>query len=127
MAYFSQERKKEMQPKIKELLKEYGLKGRLSVRHHSSVVLTVFSGEMDFSDYMNPEKFGPIKQECIPVNVYWIDDHWIGKARDFFNKALAILNDGNYDRSNYMTDYFEVGWYVDINIGRWDKPYELTR
>ena len=66
MAYFSQERKKEMQPKIKELLKEYGLKGRLSVQHHSSVVLTVFSGEMDFSDYMNPEKFGPT---CIGLTI----------------------------------------------------------
>jgi hypothetical protein len=25
-----------------------------------------------------------------------------------------------------MTDYFDVGWYIDIKIGKWDKPYNFT-
>jgi len=25
-----------------------------------------------------------------------------------------------------MTDYFHVGHYVEINVGRWDKDYQLT-
>jgi hypothetical protein len=25
-----------------------------------------------------------------------------------------------------MTDYFDVGWYVDINIGSTDKPFKCT-
>ena len=48
MAYYTQERKKEVAPKVKKLLKEYGLKGSLSVNHHSSVVLTIKEGSINF-------------------------------------------------------------------------------
>ena len=37
-----------------------------------------------------------------------------------------IMNVGNYDRSDIMSDYFDVGFYVSLNIGRWDVPYILT-
>ena len=53
MAYFNQERKKAMAPKIKEILKKYGLKGSLAVRHHSTVVLNIRSGEIDFITNFN--------------------------------------------------------------------------
>ena len=33
---------------------------------------------------------------------------------------------GNHNNSDISTDYFDVGWYIDINIGKWDKPYEVT-
>jgi len=25
-----------------------------------------------------------------------------------------------------MTDYFDVGWYISVNLGRWDKPYIVS-
>jgi hypothetical protein len=33
------------------------------------------------------------------------------------------MNDGNWDKSDIQSDYFNVGWYVDVNIGKWNKPY----
>jgi hypothetical protein len=33
------------------------------------------------------------------------------------------MNIGNHDRSDSQTDYFDVGFYTDISIGRWDTPY----
>jgi hypothetical protein len=36
------------------------------------------------------------------------------------------MNDGNHDNSDIQSDYFDVGWYISINVGRWDKPYELV-
>ena len=33
---------------------------------------------------------------------------------------------GNHNESDSQTDYFNVGWYIDIGIGRWDKPYQVT-
>ena len=36
------------------------------------------------------------------------------------------MNDGNHDRSDPQSDYFDVGWYVDVNIGKWNKPYTLV-
>ena len=40
MAYMSQERKAEITPKVKSILKKFGIKGSLSVRHHSTLSLT---------------------------------------------------------------------------------------
>ena len=114
MAYFNQERKKEMAPAIKALLKKYGMKGSLAVRHHSTVVLNLKEGPIDFGG------------DSIQVNVYWIDKNYTGVAREFLEEAYAILMQGNHDRSDIMTDYFDVGWYVNINVGRWDRPYVFT-
>ena len=48
MAYFNQERKSERAPVIKAILKKYGVKGSLSVRNHSTFVLNLKSGKIDF-------------------------------------------------------------------------------
>lgn len=41
----------------------------------------------------------------------------------FLKKIAEIAMEGNHDNSDAMTDYTDVGWYVDLDIGRWDKPY----
>ena len=48
MALFTQDQKKAIQPKIKEICKRHGIKATLSVRHHSTVQLNVASGSIDF-------------------------------------------------------------------------------
>lgn len=48
MAYISQDDKKKLAPAIKEVLKKYGLKGSISIRHYSSLVVTIASGPIDF-------------------------------------------------------------------------------
>ena len=47
MAYVSQEKKKELAPGIKAVLKKYGMKGTLAVRHHSSLVCNIKRGKLD--------------------------------------------------------------------------------
>jgi hypothetical protein len=32
----------------------------------------------------------------------------------------------NHDNSDIMTDYFDVGWYLNINVGGWNKPYTVV-
>jgi hypothetical protein len=115
MAYFDQTKKKAIEPAIKALCKEYGVKATLGVKHSSSVVLNVLAGAIDFAC------------EYEQVNVYWVEKNFSGKAQEFLLKALAILNTGNYNNSDSQSDYFDVGHYVDINIGKWDKPYELVK
>ena len=45
----------------------------------------------------------------------------------FLNHFLDALNLGNYTNIVIQTDYFDVGWYVDVNIGRWDKPFVVLQ
>lgn len=119
MAYFNQERKRAMQPKIKAILDRYGMKGSLSVDNHSTVVLTLREGRIDF-------EFEDQKRRYFGVNPYWYQKHYTGEALAFFTEVFQVLNEGNHDNSDIQTDYFDVGWYVDVNVGRWDKPYICT-
>jgi hypothetical protein len=36
------------------------------------------------------------------------------------------MNAGNHNNSDVQSDYFDVGWYIDVNIGKWNKPYVAT-
>ena len=112
MAYFSKEQKKEMAPKIKAVLKKYNMKGSLSICNYSTVVLTLKSGAIDFGD-------------ASTINVYWVNDHFDGVAKEFLNEILDILNEGNFDKSDLMSDYCHVGWYVNIRLGG-KAPYMCT-
>jgi len=115
MAYVSQEDKKARMPAIKAILKEYGLKGTVRVRHHMVLVLTIREGEIDFG------------KDHAQVNPYWIESHYEGTAQEALTKLRdALKGEDYYDRSDIMTDYFDVSHYVDINIGNWNKPYVYT-
>ena len=118
MAYVSQQDKKDLTPAIKAVLNKYGMKGSISVRHHSTLVVKVKSGAIDFSEYMRGDAY-------IDVNPYWIDQHYSGIARDFLNELLDAMKGPNYFcDDDVMTDYFSRSHYTDITIGTaWDKPY----
>ena len=113
MAYMNQETKAAKAPKIKDILKKYGVKGSLAVGNHSTLVLNIRSGSLDFGD------------TYCQVNVYHTDSHYQGRVKKFFREVLNVMNEGNYDRSDIQTDYFDCGFYVSINVGRWNKPYVL--
>jgi hypothetical protein len=134
MAYMSQEKKAKIAPVVKKILTKYKVKGTLAVRNHMSLVLNIKSGPIDFIGNFNktvserPGGFrnGSPANRCIDVNTYWYKEHFDGVARDFLNEVIAAMNDGNHDRSDIQSDYFDVGWYVDVNIGQWNKPYEVV-
>lgn len=133
MAYMSQERKNELAPGIKAILKKYGVKGTLAVRNHMTLVLNIKSAKIDFignynkvgHDKMNYGRFDPVSSGNIQVNPYHYADHFDGKAKDFLSEVIPAMKTGNWDNSDIMTDYFDVGWYIDVNIGQWDKPFQL--
>lgn len=116
MAYMSQEKKAQLAPGIKAVLKKYNMKASISVRHHTGLVVSIKSGPL-FKDQNNAYK---------EVNEFYINEHYEGKEKDFLLELKAAMSVGNYDNSDPMTDYFSVGWYIYIHIGRWDKPYICT-
>ena len=126
MAYMNQEKKAKIVAAVKPILKKYGVKGTLSVRNHMAIVLNVKAGKVDFfTDYGDREdalKFG------IQVNPYWFQDHFTGKSKKFLAEAFdAMKSAGYYNNSDAQIDYFDTAYYFDINIGKWNKPYELTK
>lgn len=115
MAYVSQEKKAQLAPAIKAVLKKYDIKASISVHHHSSLVVTIKSGNIDFGG------------DSIQVNEYWIDEHYEGVARNFLTELLQAMKGPDYfNDDDSMTDYFHRSHYTDISVGRWNKPYQFN-
>lgn len=123
MAYVSQDLKKSLAPVIKRICAKHGVKATLAVRHHSTLVLNVKSGKIDFFSDFGLEGVN----RDIQVNPYHYRSHFTGKSLKFLQEVIPAMNRGNHDNSDLMTDYFDVGWYIDVNIGKWDKPYTLEK
>jgi hypothetical protein len=139
MAFVSKEKKAKIAAALKIALKNSGIKYSLAVRHHSTIVMTIKSGPIDFiknyldqKDYSNmmlsPKELDTVTPHLtnINVNTYHYKTHFTGPASEILGKIIDCLNLDNYDRSDSQSDYYDVGHYVDVNIGRWDKPYVLT-
>lgn len=43
---------------------------------------------------------------------------------NLLKRVVAIINHYNYDDSDIQTDYFDVNFYLHLNIGKWNKPYQ---
>jgi hypothetical protein len=115
MAYVSKEDKAKLAPSIRAVLKKYNMKGTISVRHHSTLVVKVRQGAIDFGS------------NVIDVNTYWIHEHYKGKAKAFLTELLEAMKGPDFfDHSDLMTDYFHRSHYTDIRIGTWDKQYALA-
>ena len=134
MAYMNQERKQKIAQTLKPILAKYKVKGSLSVRNHMSIVLTLKSGAIDFignsnkvcgnDHYQVARGFKPTTSGYDQVNPYWFQDHYDGKAKAFLTEAFKALKSADwYDESDAMIDYFNIAYYVDINIGKWNAPY----
>jgi len=127
MAYMNQQRKAALAPAIRQICAKHGVKATLAVRNHSTLVLNIKAGKIDFiNDYStdietrdNAAKWG------IQVNPYHYKSHFNGVAQRFLGEVIPAMNTGNHDRSDIQTDYFDVGWYVAVNIGQYNKPYML--
>lgn len=134
MAFVSQSMKKTLALTIKPICKKYGVKATLAVYNHSTLVLNIKSGKIDFLESYNRLGLAESRPEHLPfqpetsytrVNPYHYKRHFDGKALKFLQEVIPVMNSGNHDNSDIMTDFFDVGWYIDINIGKWDKPYVL--
>ena len=64
MAYMNQTKKQTIAAKVKPILAKYGMKGSLSVRNHSTIVLKLTAGPIDFIGDLKPQRqFGYVNIE----------------------------------------------------------------
>ena len=120
MDYMDQTKKAAIAAALKKVVPA-GWKYSLRVRNHLSIDMTIQSAPVDLL-----AAFGDHYQ----VNTYHYDRHLEKNGRadlvPVFDAIVAALNLGNHDNSDIQTDYFDVGHYVTLSIGRWDKPFVCT-
>ena len=136
MAFITQDKKKALAPAIKAVLKKYDVKGTIGIDNHSTLVVNVKSGVLDFIGEANrknvehAERRGEVPyviEDNYQANSYHAHNDE-GVYGEFFTDLITAMK-GNawYDKTDAMVDYFDISYYLSINIGKWDKPYILTK
>jgi hypothetical protein len=127
MAYMNQDKKAKIAAALKAVVPD-GWKYSLAVRHHSTIVMTVTAAPFDLiGAFARSEYFDPATATYTDVNPYHYRNHLDDQCvADVFEAIFRCLNIDNFDNSDPMTDYFHVGHYVSLGIGKWDKPFVNT-
>lgn len=141
MAYISQQEKKELAPGIKKVLKQYGMKGTIAINHYSTLVVNIKEGKLDLIGACNQqrrkfaERHGREYMEdisgCFQANPYRDAQDYENidpKVCSFYKDLIKAMKGLKwFDKSDPMTDYSHIAWYLSINVGRSSKqPYLCT-
>lgn len=117
MAFISTQKVAEIRSNLK---KEFpNIKFSVVRRNYSAVDVTILKSPYDF----RPDSLKD--REYLSVNTYWFQDHGY-KHQNILKRIIEIANEGNHNNSDVMTDYFDVGWYFDLNLGQWNKPFQVA-
>lgn len=110
MAYITAEKTRLIKKNLMKAYPEF----KFSVRnqHFTSVNVTILSGPVRFMNALQGQ-----------INEFHLDQYL---HSDILEGMKAIINEGNHDNSDIQSDYFDVGWYVNMSMGSWDKNYEVT-
>ena len=118
MSYISTQKVAEIRANLKKEFPEIKFSVRKSSGAHS----------IEVSIMKAPYEFRPIGKETkgySSMNDYWFKEHgW--RHVNILERIVEICNDGNWNNSNAQIDYFDVGWYVSLHIGKWNQEFQLT-
>ena len=110
MAYITKEKVKEIREAInKKFPSKEGWKFSIKRQNYSGIKIEILQGNTNFQN-----KPG---NTIIPTR----------ETHPYLQQIYNIANSGNYDNSDVMTDYFDVGWYVWLSVGSWDKEYKFIK
>ncbi len=114
MPYITKQEVKLKRDKIKKLFpRKDGWKFSITRRDYYSINLIILEA---------PIKLLEENQSYKVVTPGYIND-CEGIKKDTLETIYNILNEGNFDKSDIMTDYHHVGFYVTMKIGDWDKDF----
>lgn len=111
MAYITKETAKKIREALKAEFKD--IKFSVSIEDRTALNICIME-----SPYFGADDY-------TQVNQYYISENFPKEQADVLNKVNEIIKTVGeyYDKSDIMTDYFDVAFYYDISIGRWDKGH----
>ena len=119
MAYINKEQVKQIRESLKREFPE--IKFSVRKENYSSVYVSILKSPYDFSDlpHYRPDYY-------TSVNHFRVPDC---ENRRILEKVLEVVRTGSdriwFDKSDSMTDYFHVAFYIHLYVGHWEKGYEV--
>jgi hypothetical protein len=129
MAYIRTDEVKEIRNTLKE---EFGPELKFGVKKESggiAVRVTIKKGNVDFSDITGREG----ERGYAQINQYHLGNY--GDHRPLFEDIISVIKKapGNadngrewYDNGDAQFDHFDTAFYFNLEVGNWNKPYELV-
>ena len=117
MAFMNKEHAATIRTNLKKAFP--GFKFSVTIHHYSSVTVSLMKSPLNFSKELEKHSCGYAQ-----LNHYYLERY---EHSDTLKAIFKVINEGNHDNSDIMTDYFDVGFYVNMNIGQYDKPYEQIK
>lgn len=144
MAFMNQAKKRLIADALKKVVPK-DWKYSLAVRHHSTIVMTIRAAPVNFiqleaerlraelrqgQTYLDPNCIAAYisdlehgEVECLQLNGYQVSPHFPSEISEILAKIVTALNTGNHDNSDLMTDYFDIGHYITLQVGEYGKPF----
>lgn len=109
------------------------MKGTIGIDNHSSLVVNLKSGIIDFIGEANTKEqalcerqnrsFYPITDGYYSANPFYAMDD-AGVVGEFMGELITAMKGPDwFDDTDSQIDYFHCAHYIDINVGKWNKPY----
>lgn len=120
MAYVTTTQVKQSREALKIAFPDFKFMVRKGNGGSSSINVSIMSGPIDFGDPNGGRT----------VNPYHVGAHYEPHCVPFLEAVIKVIKYGSerqyYDNSDPMTDYFDTAFYLDVEMGRWQKPYQKT-
>lgn len=116
--YYSRKELKDIFVKwLKETYK--GCTFSISLSDYNSIVINLLKA--DFNPFLNEMLYN------YSLSRYDIHDDpkLNARAKDMFNNIQAFCQSYNYDHSDLYSDYYDVGFYLKMNIGTGKAPFKV--
>ncbi len=126
MAYLDPAKKKDLDRQVKAVAKEYGVK--LTTRTVSYMTYNITLRQSKYAFKNTVENYDGQQVQRRNINHVWLKDNkqLTEEEKEFITKLKNIVfskENGYYDHTDAQMDYFHTAWYLDIELGTYDKPY----
>ena len=129
MAYMNQEKKAVIAAALKKIMPK-NWKYSLAVENHSTIVLTIASAPVDLlkicadAGYQSASAYGYVQ-----INThYMVENFKDSEVAELFGKIRdALYGADYYDDSDSQVDYFNTAYYVSMNVGKWNKAFQVAK
>ena len=124
MPYITKDQVKAKRAALKAALPAYKLS--VTTEHYSGIRVAIMAGPTDFgTEYTQLNPYINYREERYNSNT----DTWDSNPniQDVLDIVMPILNEG-MGEGHEDSDYGHIpDYYTWVNIGKWDKPYQITK
>ena len=124
MPYITKDQVKAKRAALKAALPAYKLS--ITTEHYSGIKVAIMAGPTDFgTEYTQLNPYINYREERYNSSTGQMDSN--PNIQDVLDIVMPILNEGmgeGFEDSDYghVPDY-----YTWVHIGKWDKPYQITK